>query len=115
MQGLDIKPAEGRERARHEHQPGSGRIQPRTRKAISDAEVVKILGEVDRLLGRGENLECVNLLRALRDNMQAVRSPHLQLLVPLNLGILYYQVGFLEEAHLELAAATCKYLPSHTG
>lgn len=31
--------------------------------------------------------------------MQGVKSQNLQILVVINLGILYYQVGFLEEAH----------------
>jgi hypothetical protein len=65
---------------------------------ISDAEALKILMEVERLLNNSESLEAINLLRALKDNMQGVKSSNLHVLTTVNLGILYYQVGFLEEA-----------------
>lgn len=60
-------------------------------------------------MGKGESLECINLLVALKDNMQGVKNVNLQLVVIINLGILYYQVGFLEEAQQEFIAATVKY------
>jgi hypothetical protein len=47
------------------------------------------------LLANSENLEAINLLRALKDNMQAVKNQNLVVLTIVNLGILYYQVGFL--------------------
>ena len=40
--------------------------------------------------------------------MQGVRNTQLHLLTIINLGILYYQVGFLEEAKEEFAAAIAK-------
>lgn len=63
--------------------------------SLTDSEALKIVEEVDRLLCKGDNIESINLLRALRENMQGVRNPHLPVLVLANLGILYYQVGFL--------------------
>ena len=98
MQGFDIKAVEGKERTKGEHNPPSGRHNPKNRNVISEVETIKIMEEVERLLSKGENLECINLLRALKDNMQGVKSNNLQVLVIVNLGILYYQVGFLEEA-----------------
>lgn len=50
---------------------------------------------MERLLANNENLEAINLLRALKDNMQAVKNQNLVVLTIVNLGILYYQVGFL--------------------
>lgn len=47
------------------------------------------------MLANNENLEAINLLRALKDNMQAVKNQSLIVLTIVNLGILYYQVGFL--------------------
>ena len=115
MQGLDIKAVEGKEKNRLDHGFSSGRHPSKVRSIISDAETVKILEEVERLLGKGDNLECINLLRALKDNMQGVKNQNLQVIVVVNLGILYYQVGFLEEAQEELTAAIVKYTFSHQG
>ena len=56
-----------------------------------------------------ENLEAINLLRALKDNMQAVKNQNIVIVTIFNLGVLYYQVGFLEEANLEFAFAINKY------
>lgn len=67
----------------------------KSKHSISDADAVKILEEVDRLLASGQSLQAINLLRALKDNMQTVKSTNITILVHLNLGILYYQVGFL--------------------
>jgi len=41
--------------------------------------------------------------------MQGVKSVNLQILTIVNLGIIYYQVGFLEEANQELAEASFRY------
>jgi hypothetical protein len=54
-------------------------------------------------------LEAINLLRALKDNIQTVKNVNLIVLTIVNLGILYYQVGFLEEANEEFAVAIGKY------
>lgn len=40
--------------------------------------------------------------------MQGVKSQNITTLVLANLGILYYQVGFLEEAQQELLASTLR-------
>lgn len=48
------------------------------------------------------------MLRALKDNMQGVKNQNLIVLTIINLGILYYQVGFLEEANEEFAIAIAK-------
>ena len=47
--------------------------------------------------------------------MQGVKNQNLQVLVIVNLGILYYQVGFLDEAQEELTAAIAKYTCPHSG
>lgn len=98
MQSLEIKPVE-RDRPKQEKANSSHKSNSKTKAVISDSEVDKILEEVERLMEKGDTLECINLLRALKDNMQGVKSPHLGVIVIMNLGILYYQVGFLEEAN----------------
>lgn len=45
--------------------------------------------------------------------MQNVKNPNLHILTIVNLGILYYQVGFLEEANEEFAQVIAKYAPPH--
>lgn len=40
--------------------------------------------------------------------MQGVRSGNLHVLASVNLGILYYQVGFLEEAREELLGVVAR-------
>lgn len=82
---------------------------------ISDGEALKILEETERLLANNDTLETINLLRALRDNMGGVKSQQLQVITLVNLGVLYYQVGFLEEAQAELAEAANRYAGKEVG
>lgn len=91
----------------------AGKPNPKTatkeKESLNDQESMKILEEVERLLDSSENLEAINLLRALKDNMQAVKNQNIIIVTIVNLGVLYYQVGFLEEANLEFAHAINKY------
>lgn len=78
------------------NQQNNTKTLPKVKNVIGESEAIKILEEVERLLDNNENLEGINLLTALKDNMGSVKNPNLHILTVLNLGILYYQVGFLE-------------------
>ena len=85
-------------------------VASKEKESLNDQESIKILEEIERLLDSNENLEAINLLRALKDNMQAVKNQNIIIVTIVNLGVLYYQVGFLEEANLEFALAINKYI-----
>ena len=47
--------------------------------------------------------------------MSGVKNQQLQIVTLVNLGVLYYQVGFLEEAQADLGEAVSRYISGNVG